>query len=325
MMFELVEQITFALAIFVFGISFLALARAFGTERIVVKVYRGLNRRGQSPAARYFKRDIRAKVGLAIVLVIVFTAIFASFVAPHDPIRGISEDRFQGASWNYPMGTDYDGRCIFSRVIYGTRIALAIGALLVAVEVLIGVPLGLLAGYRGGKVDSLIMRMVDAVLAMPGLIIALAFVAIFGPGLYKVVLAMAVTGWAGYARLMRGQTLAIKEEPYIEAARAIGEKDRTILRRYVLPNSMSPLIVMVTMTFPAAILLSSSMSFLGLGIMPPEPDWGAMLNQYSRYLGDPMPAPLWSIFPGIVMIITILGFNFLGDALRDALDPRLRE
>lgn len=257
---------------------------------------------------------------------VVFTAIFAGFIAPHDPIEHHYEDNRLGPSGKYPFGTDYAGRCIFSRVVYGTRIALIIGILLVVVQAAIGVPLGLLAGYWGGKVDSLIMRVVDAVLAMPGLIIALAFVALFGPGLYKVVLALAITGWAGYARLMRGQTLAVKEEVYVEAARAIGEKDRNIISRYILPNTISPLIVMVTMTFPAAILLASSMSFLGLGVQPPDPDWGAMLWDYSRgYLADPMPAPLWSILPGIVMVITIFGFNFMGDALRDAFDPRLRE
>lgn len=276
----------------------------------------------RSQAFKYFKRDIRAKVGLAIVVLVVFVAIFASFIAPHDPIAQHPEDRFQGPSWRYPAGTDWAGRCIFSRIIFGTRIALAIGILLIVVQASIGLPLGLLAGYRGGKVDSLIMRIVDATLAMPGLIIALAFVAVFGPGLYKVIIALAITGWAGYARLMRGQALAIKEEAYIEAARAIGEKDRTIISRYVLPNAISPLIVLITMTFPAAILLSSAMSYLGLGIMPPEPDWGAMLFQSSRYLRE---NPWESIFPGIAIIVVVLGFNFLGDALKDAFDPRLRE
>lgn len=280
---------------------------------------RGVRR---SPAFRYFKRDIRAKVGLAIVLVVVFTAIFAGFVAPHGPIDQHLEDRFQGPSWKYLMGTDWAGRCIFSRIIYGTRYALTVGILLIAVQGSIGVPLGLLAGYRGGKVDNLIMRIVDATLAMPGLIIALAFVAIFGPGLYKIIIALAITGWAGYARLMRGQALAVKGEVYIEAARAIGEKDRTIVSRYVLPNSISPLIVMMTMTLPAAILIASAMSYLGLGVMPPEPEWGAMLNQSSHYLRE---NPLESIFPGIAIIVVVLGFNFLGDALRDAFDPRLRE
>jgi len=276
----------------------------------------------RSPAFRYFKRDIRAKVGLAIVLLVVFTAIFASFVAPHDPIDQHLEDRFQGPSWKYLMGTDWAGRCIFSRVIYGTRYALTIGILLVVVQASVGVPLGLLAGYRGGKVDNLIMRIVDATLAMPGLIIALAFVAVFGPGLYMIIIALAITGWAGYARLMRGQALAVKGEVYIEAARAIGEKDRTIVSRYVLPNAISPLIVMMTMTLPAAILIASAMSYLGLGVMPPEPEWGAMLYQSSRYLWE---NPLESIFPGIAIIVVVLGFNFLGDALRDAFDPRLRE
>jgi len=284
-----------------------------------------LRRVRRSTTFRYLRRDIRAKIGGGIVLLVVFTAIFAGFIARHDPAAENPSDRFQGPSWEYPFGTDDKGRDIFSRVVYGARTALIIGTLLVAVEALIGVPLGLLAGYRGGKVDNLIMRLVDAVLAMPGLIIALAFVAVFGPGLYKVVLALAMTGWAGYARLIRGQTLAIKEETYIEAARAIGEKDRTIIFRYVLPNSISPLIVMITMTFPAAILLSSSMSFLGLGVQPPTPDWGYDLNAYKKFLGDPMPGPLMTILPGIIMVITIFGFNFLGDALRDAYDPRLRE
>jgi peptide/nickel transport system permease protein len=279
----------------------------------------------RSPAFRYLRRDIRAKIGGIIILLVALTAIFADFIARHDPEAQNLSDAFQGPSWKYPFGTDDTGRCIFSRVVYGSRTALMIGALLVAVEVSIGVPLGLLAGYWGGWIDNLIMRLVDAVLAMPGLIIALAFVAVFGPGLIKVVFALAITGWAGYARLIRGQTLAIKEETYIEAARAIGEKDRTIIFRYILPNAISPLIVMITMTFPAAILLSSSMSFLGLGVQPPTPDWGYDLNAYKRFLPDPMPGPLMTILPGIVMVITIFGFNFFGDALRDAYDPRLRE
>jgi peptide/nickel transport system permease protein len=258
-------------------------------------------------------------------LVVLLTAIFAGFIARHDPVAEYNNLRFQGPSWSFPFGTDNRGRDIFSRAVYGARTALLIGALLVVVQTSIGLPLGLLAGYKGGNVDNVIMRLVDAVLAMPGLIIALAFVAVFGPGIYKVVLALAITGWAGYARLIRGQTLAIKEEPYIEAARAIGEKDRNIIRRYILPNAMSPLIVMVTMTFPAAILLSASMSFLGLGVQPPTPDWGYDLNSYRIYMGDPWPAPFMSISIGIVMVITIFGFNFFGDALRDALDPRLRE
>jgi len=285
-----------------------------------IRGYLGSTRR--SPAFRYFKRDIRAKVGLAIVLLVIFTAIFADFIAPYSPTEQHLEEAEQGPSWKYLMGTDWAGRDIFSRIVHGTRYALAIGILFVVVTASIGVPLGLLAGYRGGKTDSLIMRMVDATLAMPGLIIALAFVAIFGPGLYNVIIALAITGWAGYARLMRGQALAIKGEVYIEAARAIGEKDRTIVSRYVLPNSISPLIVMVTMTLPAAILIASAMSYLGLGVMPPAPEWGAMLLESTRRLAE---NPLESVFPGVAIIVVVLGFNFLGDALRDAFDPRLRE
>lgn len=284
-------------------------------------IYGYLKRRSRSPTFRYLKRDKRAWVGLGIVLAIIAVAIFADFIAPHDPEVQRLEEKLLPPGGKYPLGTDDLGRCIFSRIIYASRIALTIGILLVTVEAAIGVPYGLIAGYRGGKVDGVMMRIVDAVIAFPGLVLAVAFVGFFGPGLYNLVIALSITGWAGYARLTRGQTLAVKEEVYIEAARAIGEKDRNIILRYVLPNIVSPLIVLATMTLPAAILLSSAMSFLGLGIMPPTPDWGAMLREHSRFLAE---MPWMSIFPGIAIIVTVLGFNFLGDALRDAFDPRLR-
>ncbi|MEM2908312.1 MAG: ABC transporter permease [Candidatus Hadarchaeales archaeon] len=280
-----------------------------------------MKRMGRSPALRYLKRDVRAWVGLGIVLAIVGVAIFADFIAPHDPETQHLEDKLLGPCKKYPLGTDDLGRCIFSRIVYGSRIALTIGILLVSLEAAIGVPYGLIAGYRGGRLDETMMRVVDAVIAFPGLVLAIAFVGFFGPGLYKLVIALSITGWAGYARLTRGQVLAVKEEVYIEAAKAIGERDRSIILRYVLPNIISPLIVLATMTLPAAILLSSAMSFLGLGVQPPTPDWGAMLREHSRYLAE---RPLMSVYPGIAIIITVLGFNFLGDALRDAFDPRLR-
>ncbi len=280
-----------------------------------------IKRMGRSPALRYLKRDVRAWVGLGIVLAIVGVAIFADFIAPHDPETQHLQDKLLGPSKKYPLGTDDLGRCIFSRIVYGSRIALTIGILLVSFEAAIGVPYGLIAGYRGGRLDEAMMRVVDAVIAFPGLVLAIAFVGFFGPGLYKLVIALSITGWAGYARLTRGQVLAVKEEVYIEAAKAIGERDRSIILRYVLPNIISPLIVLATMTLPAAILLSSAMSFLGLGVQPPTPDWGAMLKEHSRFLAE---RPLMSVYPGIAIIITVLGFNFLGDALRDAFDPRLR-
>lgn len=280
-----------------------------------------IKRMGRSPALRYLKRDVRAWVGLGIVLAIVGVAIFADFIAPHDPETQHLQDKLLGPSKKYPLGTDDLGRCIFSRIVYGSRIALTIGILLVSLEAAIGVPYGLIAGYRGGRLDEAMMRVVDAVIAFPGLVLAIAFVGFFGPGLYKLVIALSITGWAGYARLTRGQVLAVKEEVYIEAAKAIGERDRSIILRYVLPNIISPLIVLATMTLPAAILLSSAMSFLGLGVQPPTPDWGAMLKEHSRFLAE---RPLMSVYPGIAIIITVLGFNFLGDALRDAFDPRLR-
>jgi peptide/nickel transport system permease protein len=290
-------------------------------RRVGSRVRGYLVRIRRSPALRYLKRDVRAWVGLGIVLAIVGIAIFADFIAPHDPETQYLEKKLLGPCREFPLGTDDVGRCIFSRIIYGSRIALTIGILLVSVEAAIGVPFGLIAGYRGGRVDEVMMRIVDAVIAFPGLVLAIAFVGFFGPGLYKLVIALSITGWAGYARLTRGQVLAVKEEVYVEAAKAIGERDSSIILRYVLPNIISPLIVLATMTLPAAILLSSAMSFLGLGVQPPTPDWGAMLREHSKFLAE---RPLMSVYPGVAIIITVLGFNFLGDALRDAFDPRLR-
>lgn len=276
----------------------------------------------RSPAYRYFKRDKRAWVGFGIVFTIVFVAIFASFIAPYGPEEQRLEDRLLHPCREHWFGTDALGRDVFSRVIYGSRIALTIGVLLVALEAAIGIPYGLIAGYFRGRLDGVMMRIVDAVIAFPSLVLAVAFVGFFGPGLYKTIIAISITGWAGYARLTRGQTLAAREEVYVESARSIGEKDRSIVARYILPNIVSPLIVLMTMTLPAAILVSSAMSFLGLGVQPPTPDWGYMLKDSSQFLPE---NPWISIFPGVAIIVTVLGFNFLGDALRDAFDPRLRE
>ena len=263
-----------------------------------------------------------AMIGLVIVGVVVVTAIFADVIAPHDPLEQSLDDRLTGPSGKYLLGTDYFGRCIFSRIIHGSRLALMVGALFVAVQAGIGVPIGLISGYCGGKIDSIIMRIVDITISMPGLVLAIVFVGMFGPGIFNVILAFSITGWARFARLTRGQVLVVKEEPYVEAARAIGEKDRNILLRYIFPNTVSPIIVVMSLTLPAAILAVSAMSFLGLGIMPPAPSWGGILAAGREYL---MVAPWIAIFPGVAIMITVLGFNFVGDGLRDALDPRLRD
>ncbi len=279
----------------------------------------------RSPAWTYLKRDERAWIGFALVILVVGTAIFADFIAPY----GINDRLIEEAPFARPpggafiLGTDSQGRDVFSRVIQGTRIALEIGLLLVALEAVIGVPLGLMAGYYGGKVDELVMRAVDVALSFPGLVLAAAFIGFFGSGLNNLIIALSLTGWAAFARITRAQALTIKEQPYVESARAIGEKDRTIISKYILPNGISPLIVIATMTLPAAILLASALNFMGLGVQEPTPAWGAMLTGARSEVLD----GIWwtALFPGVAIIITVLGFNFLGDALRDALDPRLRE
>jgi len=274
----------------------------------------------RSPTWTYLKRDKRAWVGIALIIVIVGMAIFASFIAPY----GINDSvgpRTMSPSRQFLFGTDDQGRDVFSRVIYGSRDSLEVALLLLVVETSIGIILGLVAGFYGGWVDELVMRAVDIALSFPGLVLAAVFVGFFGPGLRNLIIALSLTGWAPFARITRAQTLMVKEEVYIESARAIGEKDRTVIFKYILPNSMSPLIVMATMTIPAAILLTASMSFLGLGVQPPSPAWGMMLNEAMPFFR----AAWWTaVFPGIAIMISVLGFNFLGDALRDALDPRLR-
>ena len=274
----------------------------------------------RSPTWTYLKRDKRAWVGFALIIVIVGMAIFASFIAPYG-INDSAGPRLAPPSPEHLFGTDDQERDVFSRVIYGSRDSLQVALLLLVVETSIGITLGLVAGFYGGRVDELVMRAVDITLSFPGLVLAAAFVGFFGPGIRNLIIALSLTGWAPFARITRAQTLMVKEEVYIESARAIGEKDRTVMFRYILPNSMSPLIVMATMTIPAAILLTASMSFLGLGVQPPSPAWGMMLFE-----AMPVFRAAWwtAVFPGVAIMISVLGFNFLGDALRDAMDPRLR-
>ena len=293
---------------------------------MIMRFFRKLAR---APAWIYLKRDERAWVGFILAAIIVTIAIFAGFIAPHgenerlvnepDPILGYARP----PSTSFILGLDSQGRDVFSRVIYGSRVALEVGILLVALEGSVGIILGLIAGYYGGKIDEIVMRLVDVALSFPGLVLAAAFVGFFGTGLWKLIVALSLTGWAGFARITRAQVLAAKEEIYVESARAIGERDRTIIFKYIFPNSISPLIVIATMTLAAAIILATSMSFLGLGIQPPTADWGGMLTDARSEVLD----GIWwtALFPGLAIIITVLGFNFLGDALRDALDPRLRE
>jgi len=267
---------------------------------------------------RRFRKNKLGMAGLVMICIIVTIAVLAPVIAPYSPIEQHLEDRLQPPSSKYLFGTDELGRDIFSRVLYGSRIALSVGVLVALISAAIGVTLGLVSGYYGGIVDEVIMRIVDIVWSFPSLILALAIVSILGPGLINAMIAIALTMWASYARIVRGETLSVKEEPYIEAARAIGESDIRILFSYILPNVMSSILVLITYNIPSAIIIASSLSFLGLGAQPPTPDWGLMLSTARTYLTI---APWYSIFPGIAIMFTVLAFNFIGDGLRDAIQP----
>ncbi|MCD6278124.1 MAG: ABC transporter permease [Desulfurococcales archaeon] len=267
---------------------------------------------------RRFRKNKLAMTGLVMLLIIVAISALAPLIAPYSPIEQHLEDRLQPPSPKYLFGTDELGRDILSRVLYGSRIALRVGVLVALISAAIGVTLGLISGYYGGIIDEVIMRIVDIVWSFPSLILALAIVSILGPGLINAMVAIALTMWASYARIVRGETLSVREELYIEAARAIGESDIRILFSYILPNVMSSILVLITYNIPSAIIIAASLSFLGLGAQPPTPDWGLMLSTARTYLTI---APWYSIFPGVAIMITVLSFNFIGDGLRDAIQP----
>jgi peptide/nickel transport system permease protein len=262
-----------------------------------------------------------AVVGLAIICLFLVCAILAPLIAPHHPTRDYSlADRLADPSSDYPLGRDELGRCILSRIIYGARISLLIGFIVIGIGLAVGVPLGLVSAYYGGKVDFLVQRVVDTILAFPGILLALMLVAILGVGLQNVMIAVGITTIPIYARLVRGSALSIKEEQFVEAARAVGASDARIMFRHVLPNCLAPLIVQSTLHMATAILWAAGLGFLGLGVQPPRAEWGAMLNGGRPYM---RVAPHVAIFPGLAIFATVLGFNLLGDGLRDALDPRL--
>lgn len=262
-----------------------------------------------------------ALVGLAIVLLMAFVAAFAPLLAPYDPTAQSWTAVRKAPSALYWMGTDEAGRDILSRIMWGARASLMAGLTSVAIAMAIGVPLGLAAGFLGGIVDGLISRFTDAMLACPFLILAIAFAAFLGPSLTNAMLAIGITAMPLFVRLTRGQVLSIKAEEYIEAASAVGNPQWRIATRHILPNILPQLMVQATLTIASAIIAEASMSFLGLGLQPPAPSWGSMLNSAQRFLSN---APWMALWPGLAIFITVLSFNLLGDGLRDALDPRAR-
>lgn len=262
-----------------------------------------------------------AVVGLLIIGLLVLVAAFAPFVAPYDPIEVSPSEALKGPSSQHLMGTDYIGRDIFSQVVFGSRISLRVGFVSVGIGALFGTTLGLCAGYYGRRVDSLIMRLMDMMLAFPGILLALAIMAVLRPGLSKVMIAVGVSLIPVYTRLARGSVLSVKEMAYVEAARTVGCSNVRIILLHILPNILSPIIVVSTLGMGRAIIAAAALSFLGLGAQPPTPEWGAMASMGRNYLRRAW----WiSTFPGLAIMITVMAINMLGDGLREALDPRLR-
>ena len=262
-----------------------------------------------------------AVVGLFLLSVVVTAAIAAPIVTPYDPIKINPPDRTQPPSAEHWFGTDQFGRDLYTRVVYGARISLPVGLIAVAIAAAAGVTLGLLAGYYGRLVDGAVMRLIDIMLAFPGILLALVVVAILGASLENVMIAVGVSEIPRYTRLVRGSVLSAREQVYVEAARVTGLPDRTILSRHILPNVVGPIVVLATLSVGTAILAAAGLSFLGLGAQPPRPEWGAMLADGRQFLGSHW----WiSSVPGFAIALTVLAVNMAGDGLRDVLDPRLR-
>jgi len=266
-------------------------------------------------------RNPLSLAGVVLISLLILLAWVAPLIAPSDPLKTETARRLQPPSAAHWFGTDQLGRDILSRVLYGTRISLRIAILTAVIATGIGAPLGIVSGYFRGRTDDLLMRLTDMFMAFPRLILAMAIAAALKPTLENVVIAISLASWPAYARLARGVTMNIREEVYIEAARALGARSGRIMRRHVLPGATSPMIIQVSLDMGGIILTSAGLSFIGFGAQPPTPEWGLMISEGRNYI----PAQWWvSTFPGIAISLVVLGFNLLGDGIRDVLDPRLR-
>src|SRR6201993_3636550 len=263
-----------------------------------------------------------AAIGVVLVVVFVIFALFAPWIAPQDPAAINLPARLDPPSSGHWFGTDELGRDILSRVIFGARISMLVGSCVVLTSLVLGLIIGSIAGYYGGGIDRFVnVVLMNAFLSFPGILLAIAFVAFRGPGIFNLVLALSLGGWVGYARLVRGQVLAAREREFVEAARALGAGDLRIIVRHILPNIIQPVVVQAAIGMAGAILAEATMSFLGLGVPPPTASWGAILHDARAHLFD---APHLVLFPAIAVMLAVLSFNFIGDALRDLLDPRSR-
>jgi peptide/nickel transport system permease protein len=269
-----------------------------------------------------FLRNFALSAGALLTLAIILIALAAPLLAPYDPSVQDTAMRLEGPSERHLLGLDELGRDVLSRILYGARVSLRVGFSVVIISAIIGITLGAMAGYFGGWTETIIMRICDILLAFPGILLAIAFVAVLGPSLNNVIIALSTIGWVGYARLVRGQVLKVREIEFVTAARALGARSHRVIFRHLLPNVVNPVIVMGTLGLAGAILSEASLSFLGLGVQPPTPSWGAMLSSGRQYLGL---ANHMAIFPGIAIMLAVMGLNFLGDGLIDALDPKYRK
>lgn len=270
---------------------------------------------------RRLKRSKMAMCGLVIIGLLFITAIFAEFIAPYPYAQQNLKETFQYPSIRHLFGTDDFGRDIFSRIVYGARISLEVGFLSVGISIIIGGFLGAIAGYYGGKLDQLIMRSMDILLSIPSILLAISIVAALGPGLVNLMIAVGISSIPRYARIVHASVLTIRDYEFVEAARAVGSSDLRIIFKHILPNCLAPLIVQSTLGVATAIIVAAALSFIGLGIQPPVPEWGAMLSGGRSFIRN-----YWfmTVFPGMAIMITVFGLNLLGDGLRDALDPKLK-
>ncbi len=267
-------------------------------------------------------RNRFALAGGALILLLIVTAIAAPVVAPYDPVSQNYDHLLEGPSLAHPFGTDNFGRDVLSRIIYGGRISLTVGFLGTLFGVVVGVVVGILSGFYGGWVDGLFMRLLDIQLAFPGLLLAITIVAVLGVGTVNVIMAIGIFSVPVFARVIRGSIMSLKESDFILAANAVGASNRRLMFVHLLPNSAAPVIVIATLRLGTAILTAASLSFLGLGIRPPSPEWGTMLSDGRQFIQN---APWVAIFPGLAILVVVLALNLLGDGLRDALDPRMRK
>lgn len=281
-------------------------------------------KKNTNPWFEAWRRLLKSKIGIAglgIIMFLIIVAALAPVLAPYDPFKQNILARYKSPSAEHLLGTDEMGRDILSRIIYGSRISIQVGLVSVALALVFGVSFGLAAGYYGGKLDMLIMRFMDIMLAFPSILLAIGIVAILGPQLKNTMLAIGIINVPRFARIVRSSVISIKESEYISAVRALGAGDFRIIFKHLLPNAMAPLIVQTTLSIATAILEAAALSFLGLGAQPPSPEWGAMLSDARSSL---QRAPWVATFPGLAIIFGVLGFNLLGDGLRDALDPKMK-